>query len=209
MEAKGAYRALFVPSDALGVDASTASSALQELFVRSFDEHQMRSYFDKWVTSRSVRGVDERSSGSRAAAASTWTVDQYMSVIQRTPGLSMLAQTPFALRVLADALPRLFTSRKRGGGLLRDVLPPAHMLLRPVTRATVYAAFMEEHWEEAERRRRRFPVPGLPPSFDGPASYTNYCQDLAVCMLGDGQVRWVGVGLGPQPLLPVYPALQR
>lgn len=136
--------------------------------------------------------------GERAGAP--WSADDYVRFIDETPGLRQLAQTPFALRVMADALPRLSASGGEGragrhhgegaSGSQRGAAgaTSAHVLLRSVTRARVYAAFMEECWEEGERRRRRAPIPGLPYDFDGPASYTNYCQDLAVAMFASGQV---------------------
>ncbi len=127
-----------------------------------------------------------------------WSADDYLRFIEETPGLRQLAQTPFALRVMADALPRLSASggegRARGVAALSGpgtdamTVTSTHVVLRSVTRARVYAAFMEECWEEGERRRRRAPIPGLPYDFDGPASYTNYCQDLAVAMFASGQV---------------------
>jgi hypothetical protein len=52
LEAKGAYRALFTPGDALG---GSASSRLQELFVRPFEPSQMREYFQCWTRARSLK----------------------------------------------------------------------------------------------------------------------------------------------------------
>jgi hypothetical protein len=187
---KGAYQSLFVPVDARGVKTS---DQLQELFVRPFQKSQRSEYFDRWVAERKKRPVDV--SGSQPS--SKWSRDDYMYHIRTVPGLKSLAQTPFALRVLADALPRLFPKHKSGVvGPGREV--PEQSILKPTTRAMVYSSFMEECWEESERRRRRAPIPGLPASFDGPTSYNNYCQDLAVSMFVKKQV---GTGSARMALL--------
>ena len=59
------------------------------------------------------------------------------------------------------------------------------MVRQRVTRAQVYAAFMEQWWDNARRKPQH---PGLPVDFDGPRSYANFSLDLAVEMLARGEL---------------------
>ena len=171
LEAKGSYRGLFTPGDGTG----TAPSQLQELFVRSFGRNQVSQYFTQWVKQREATADgDESGSGS----GSDWSARQYEDVIRGTPGLEELAQTPFVLRAMADALPRLSTDQSK-----------AARLQARVTRADVYRAFVDQCWEVETRRLQRNWPPGLPSDYDAPLSFTNYAVDLSVDMLARGQVR--------------------
>ena len=193
LEAKGAYRGLFTPGD-----GPHATSQLQELFVRSFGGDQVSQYFTQWVKQRGI------SSGGADNSGSDWTAQRYVTVIEQTPGLKELAQNPFVLRAMADALPRL--DRQSNGGsssatgravsaanagplaIARSAVTRNTVTKRKVTRADVYAAFVDQCWEvETQRLRRNWPA-GLPVDYDGPRSFTNYCVDLAVEMLARGQV---------------------
>ena len=63
------------------------------------------------------------------------------------------------------------------------------MVRQRVTRAQVYAAFIDQCWEdEADRLRLNWPR-GLPSDYDAPQSFTNFSTDLAVDMLAHNQVR--------------------
>ena len=68
-----------------------------------------------------------------------------------------------------------------------------------MTRADIYAAFIDECWEVETRRLQRNWPPGLPVDYDAPLSFTNYCTDLAVDMLARGQVRPRSLELGCKP----------
>ena len=206
--------------------------------MRPFEPGQFPKYFDRWV---------DQHKGTAEADSDPWTADAYVKSITGTPGLSELAQTPFVLRALADALPRLerrsapsdnsrhapgapaaapHATEKRQVTACADVLDTrgdgndgtdddddddddnedsedseddedgddtaaSHAMdskQRRVTRADVYAAFIDQCWEvEARRLRRNWP-PGLPPDYDAELSFTNYSTDLAVDMLSCGQV---------------------
>ncbi len=184
LSVKGAYQSLFAPVEGRG--SSVSKQQLQELFVWPFQKDQRKKYFTQWVAERRTRGDLETLDQAGGQAGAAWSPEDYMQRISSVPGLEFLAQTPFALRVLADALPRLYA--KPEPRVAVAAAHRAHTVSRPITRARVYAAFVEECWEEGERRRRRVPIPGLPVSFDGPTSYNNYCQDLAVSMLVRKQV---------------------
>ena len=169
LEAKGSYRSLFTPSE-----ASRDTSKLQELFVRSFGGNQVSQYFTQWVKQRE---------GGADSGGSQWTAQRYVDMIEHTPGLKELAQTPFVLRAMADALPRLekLTESDSGGAEAKAQ--------RKITRADVYTAFIDQCWEvETKRLQRNWP-PGLPVDYDAPLSFTNYSTDLAVDMLARNQVR--------------------
>ena len=175
MEAKGSYRGLFTPGD-----ASRASSRLQELFVRAFGGNQVSQYFHQWVRQRDSNGVDDGDGGGLGGSGkgrNRWSAERYIDVIKTTPGLQELAQTPFVLRAMADALPRLGSDGQDASST------------RKITRAEVYGAFIDECWEVETRRLQRNWPPGLPTDYDAPLSFTNYCTDLAVDMLARGQVR--------------------
>ena len=76
---------------------------------------------------------------------------------------------------------------------MEGTAPSATRQRRKVTRADVYDAFIDQCWEaEARRLQGNWPR-GLPPDYDAPLSFTNYCIDLAVDMLARNQV---GVNLG-------------
>ena len=173
LEAKGSYRGLFTPGD-----VSRTSSQLQELFVRSFGGSQVSQYFTQWVKQRE---------GSADAGSSDWTAQRYVDMIEHTPGLKELAQTPFVLRAMADALPRL--DRQADGG----TMSAEARAKRRVTRADVYAAFIDQCWEVETRRLQRNWPPGLPVDYDAPLSFTNFSTDLAVDMLSRSQVSVLGV----------------
>ena len=173
LEAKGSYRGLFTPGD-----ATRTSSRLHELFVRAFGGKQVSQYFAQWVKQRDVNGADTGDVGGGNGgvhARSRWSAERYVDVITTTPGLQELAQTPFVLRAMADALPRLSSS--------------ASSSTHKITRADVYGAFIDECWEVETRRLQRNWPPGLPADYDAPLSFTNYCTDLAVDMLARGQVK--------------------
>ena len=166
-------------------DASRTSSRLHELFVRAFSGDQVAQYFTQWVKLRDGSGdigggnADSTQTNDTVrvepSARSLWSAERYVDVIKSTAGLQELAETPFVLRAMADALPRLDVQSSATGS-------------RRVTRADVYGAFMEECWEvEARRLQRNWPV-GLPADYDAALSYGNYCTDLAVDMLARGQV---------------------
>ena len=184
LEAKGSYRGLFDPRP------GSASSTLQELFVRSFGAGQVSRYFEQWVT----KDADRDGNDSDVSRASGWSARRYVDVIEQTPGLKELAQTPFVLRAMADALPRL---DKRPDGVSAEASADSVGSSRRVTRADVYAAFIDQCWEsETQRLRRNWP-PGLPPDYDAPLSFTNYCTDLAMDMLARNQVLLFWTRLAP------------
>ena len=66
---------------------------LTELFVRPFGASQVSEYFHHWQRQHSGDGG--------------WSAQRYIAFIDRTAGLKELASTPFVLRAMADALPRL------------------------------------------------------------------------------------------------------
>ena len=142
----------------------------------------MSQYFSQWVKQRDSNGVVDGEGGRLGGSRTTgnrWSADRYMDVIKTTPGLQELAQTPFVLRAMADALPRL-------GSDTHNTSSASSM--QKITRADVYGAFIDECWEVETRRLQRNWPPGLPADYDAPLSFTNYCTDLAVDMLARGQV---------------------
>ena len=183
LEGKGAYRGLFTPTG-----SRSTQEALEELYVQPFQTSQVSMYFHHWV-----RRHDAADGGS----SKKWTAQDYVDFIWGTPGLADLAQTPFVLRAMADALPRLGTPGGPGhsgpssgqGGEGGEGGNVSAGRRRTITRAKVYEAFIAECWEVATRRLRRSEWPqGLPPDYDAPLSFENFSRDLAVDMLASGQV---------------------
>ena len=122
---------------------------------------------------------------SAASGSNTpvWTAHQYTNTIETVPGLSALARTPFVLRVMADALPRLEKHSSAGGSATGRIAGP-----RRVTRAQVYREFLAESWEAEARRLQRNRLPGLPPDYDAVTSFRNFGMDLATDMLARDQL---------------------
>ena len=148
--------------------------------MRAFGGNQVAQYFSQWVKQRDSNGVDNSEGGRLGGSGKTrnrWSAERYIDVIKTTPGLQELAQTPFVLRAMADALPRLGSDAHTTSSSMQKI-----------TRADVYSAFIDECWEVETRRLQRNWPPGLPTDYDAPLSFTNYCTDLAVDMLARGQV---------------------
>jgi hypothetical protein len=179
LEGKGAYRGLFTPGGTSG-----DTEGLKELYVRPFEESQVAAYFQHWASRPSVEVGEE--------TVQQWSADRYLQVIKTTPGLPDLAQTPFVLRAMADALPRLDAPAHRGGRSGGDHSSggdhASEGSSRRITRANVYEAFVAQCWEVATRRLRRNWPRELSPDYDAPLSYYYFSMDLAVNMLARGQV---------------------
>lgn len=92
-------------------------TAVEEIYLMSFNENQIKLFLDKFSSSPIAQ----------------WTSSQYWNRIIIIPGALQLARTPFILRLLVSALPRLSLLRKDGDNAVKKV--------------DVYKAFTEQFSE--------------------------------------------------------------
>ena len=122
----------------------------------------------------------------------------YEACIIGADGLSELASTPFVLRVMASALPKLSNRPPPVKAARRSVLveaptgatAPAATTVTTMTasRSQIYEVYTVMGWENAKKRLASKRHADLPTNFDEMESFSNYSMDLAVEMLARNQL---------------------